>query len=561
MPPSGPPPSGPPPSGPPPSGPPPEYLTRGPERPRRRGRVGTWLAAGGVVGAVALVGGAAWAAWWWFDSGPQPAQALPAGTLGYVAIDLDPEGAQKVEALRTLQKFPALREELDMDAEDDLRRRIFEEIQAESGCEGLDYDADIEPWLGDRMAIAAVEGAEGPAPVFVLQVDDATAAEDGVAALGECAGEEIGFAVEGDWGVIAETDEFAQGVVDEAADASLADDEQFQRWTGEAGDAGVMSAYVAAEAGSYLADLAGELADPFGMGALPGEAMPFGYDDGYEGSYEPLPGLDGEELDPELLEGALADFGGAAATLRFDDGAVELEVAGNAGASQAMVYSDDGVGDLVSGLPGDTGAVFAVAFAEGWFGQVLEQAEQASGLSADQMLAEMSAMTGMELPEDAETLAGEALAVAVGGDFDPEAFFSSPDGSGLPIGVKIQGEADEIESVLDKMHGLGDSGAVLVSDSADGYVAIGPDDTYRSRLLDDGDLGDSDVFRDVVREDDASSLMFVNFDAGDWLANMAGDDDTARENLEPLAGVGLSGWLEGEGDDAVTHGVLRLTTN
>ena len=88
--------------------------------------------------------------------------------------------------------------------------------------------------------------------------------------------------------------------------------------------------------------------------------------------------------------------------------------------------------------------MFGVAFAEGWFTQAMEQAGQVSGMSVDQMLEEMAAMTGMDLPADAETLTGDAMALAVGGDFDPDAFFASTDGSGVPIGVKVQGEPDEI---------------------------------------------------------------------------------------------------------------------
>ena len=46
-----------------------------------------------------------------------------------------------------------------------------------------------------------------------------------------------------------------------------------------------------------------------------------------------------------------------------------------------------------------------------------------------------------------------------------------------------------------------------------------PNADYRSQVLEQGTLGDSGVFKDVVREaDNASTLFFVNFDAGDWLA-------------------------------------------
>ena len=60
-------------------------------------------------------------------------------------------------------------------------------------------------------------------------------------------------------------------------------------------------------------------------------------------------------------------------------------------------------------------------------------------------------MSGLDLPADAETLAGDSAALALGSDFDPDAFSSSDDGSDIPIAVKIKGDPDEIEKVLDKL--------------------------------------------------------------------------------------------------------------
>lgn len=66
------------------------------------------------------------------------------------------------------------------------------------------------------------------------------------------------------------------------------------------------------------------------------------------------------------------------------------------------------------------------------------------------------------------------------------------------------------------------------------------------------------MFQHVVDEaDDAAAVLFVNFDTGDWLTNIAEDDPEVAENLTPLQGLGISTWLE---DDA-GHLVLRLTTS
>ncbi len=99
---------------------------------------------------------------------------------------------------------------------------------------------------------------------------------------------------------------------------------------------------------------------------------------------------------------------------------------------------------------------------------------------------------------------------------------------------------------------------IFGSDAEGDMLVIGPDPDYRAELLADGGLGDSDVYQDVVREDGAASIFFVNFDAGDgWLAELAGDDPEVKENLEPLTGLGLTGWQ----DDGTSHSMLRITTD
>ena len=108
------------------------------------------LVAGGAV-----VAGGAWAATSFFATGAQPAEALPDSTVAYLSVDLDPSGGQKIEAIKTLRKFPGFADNVDLETDDDLRERLFEEITSSGECEGLDYAADVEPWLGSRAAMAA----------------------------------------------------------------------------------------------------------------------------------------------------------------------------------------------------------------------------------------------------------------------------------------------------------------------------------------------------------------------------------------------------------------------
>ena len=128
----------------------PEYLDDANTDNRKR-----LLAVGAVVAAAGVIGAGAWAATSFFATGAQPAEALPASTVAYASLDLDPSGGQKIEAIQTLRKFPAFNDELDLDTDDDLRETVFNEFFGADVCERVDYDDDIEPWLGSRAAVAA----------------------------------------------------------------------------------------------------------------------------------------------------------------------------------------------------------------------------------------------------------------------------------------------------------------------------------------------------------------------------------------------------------------------
>lgn len=521
------------------------------------------LALGGLVGVLAVGGGAVWAASSFLGTGSQPAEAMPASTLGYVSIDLDPSGAQKIEAIKTLRKFPMFRDRIGLETDDDLRERLVEEIVKSGECEGLDYAEDVEPWLGDRAAMGAADlGGDTPAPILVVQVKDAGKAEDGLDHLFEVCGGDAeesedagGYVISGDWIVIGKNEAEAQQVVDATEQGSLADDDDFQQWTGEAGEPGIVSMYAAPEAGEFLGRY---LADMGAMGGmLGGPSLDMNEFDPDTGELEPPTPGESPSVPPEVQE-ALADFQGAAATMRFDDGSFEVEVAGNAGMTSATLLAAEGGADGIADLPEDTIAAFGMGFTDGWFQTVLDQMAATSGESPDEFVTMLSEETGLDLPEDAERLLGEAVTISLGGDFDPEAFFNGGPAE-LPVGVTIEGDPAEIESVLDKLRPqLGEEASLLEAESDDDSVTISPNADYRATLLEDGGLGDSAAYTSVVEgADDASVVLFVNFDAGNWLSDLAGDDPTAAENAEPLSAFGITGWMDGD----TSHTIMRLTTD
>jgi hypothetical protein len=537
------------------------------------------IALGAIVVGGAVVAGGAWAATSFFATGAQPAEALPASTIAYASVDLDPSGGQKIEAIRTLRKFPAFTDNVDITTDDDLRERLFEEVLKSSACEGVDYADDVEPWLGSRAAFAAVDlGEDEPAPVGVIQVTDAQGAEDGVATLVETCGAETdgdagGWVVDGDWMVVAETEEIAQQVVDASADGTLADDGDFARWTGEAGDDGFMTMYVAKEAAQYAEDALGA------GGALGAPLLGAGQPDAMSLDQDCLSGAttpeeidacfteadsstdSSEEVPPELQQ-MINDFDGAAATVRFDGGAIEVEYAMSDYQKNLTKYltSEEGV-DMVADLPEDTIAAFGFSLGEGWAQGLLDYVKSVAPEEAatiDEQLAQFESETGLAFPEDVETLLGEGVTVSVGSGIDPDAIANGGPQE-VPAGIKIKGDAGEIQAVLDKISAVAGPEAeqYLQVTEGDGYAVLALQDDYRSSLESDSGLGGTATYGDVI-DGDAQTVFFVDFDADDdWLVRLAEDDPEVSENLEPLAAFGVSGWV----DDDVVHGLVKLTTD
>ncbi|KRE92285.1 hypothetical protein ASG76_17725 [Nocardioides sp. Soil774] len=508
------------------------------------------IALGAIVAGGAVVAGGAWAATSFFAQGEQPAEALPDSTVAYFSVDLDPSGGQKIEAIKTLRKFPAFTDEIDLKADDDLRERFFEEVTSSGECEGLDYAKDVEPWLGSRAAIAAVDlGEDAPAAVGVVQVSDAGKAEDGVAKLVDTcgSGEEGdvgGWVVEGDWMVVAETKEIAQQVVDARDSGTLADDEAYGKWTGEAGDDGFMSVYVAKAAAQYADQLGG-------MGALAGA---------YAGSADDMTSSD--EVPPELQQ-MIDEFDGGAATVRFDDGAVEVEYAVSNYSPDMTKYidGDEGV-SMVGDLPDDTVAAMGFALQDGWAQALVDYVKTTlpeDESSIDDGIAQMESETGLDFPEDIETLLGEGVTISLGSGIDPDAIANGGPGE-VPLGLTIKGDADEIQAVLDKVRDQvpPEMAEFMTVTEGDGYAVLALQDDYRSALESGGDLGSSDDYEKVVEGGDAQTVLFVDFDADDnWLVRMTEDSPEVSENLEPLSSFGVSGWVDGD----VVHAQLKLTTD
>lgn len=548
---------------------PPDHADPGDRSDGRRTRA-PWVvgaAALGLVGAAA----AGWAASQLLGGGEGPATAVPAIAVGYVAVDLDPAAAQKVEALRIAKKFPALADELDLDVRDDLRRWLFDERFAEVGC-GLEYDTEVAPWVGDRFAVAAVPDADGAAsPLMVLAVEDRESAERTVREVEECVNaaeesvggtpdgaagpavdEPVGVAFVGDYLLVAETQTDADSLAAAAEAAPLADDPTFEEWMDAVGEPGVVTAYVAKDAPRLLTGTVSRMQEDLvdGMaGELGGDPR------GDLGSLGDAPRLGAvAEKSQELWK----DFDGMAAVVRFADGALELEAVGRGLPGGAAEPTGPALGDL----PATTAAAFTFSLADGWFEDVADAlvGVLSAGEPEEEFWAGLEAGTGLDLPGDVERLLGDGLSLSVDSSLDPGAASAGPGQlPEVPMALRIAGDTGEIRNVLDRVLALAGplAGEVVVEES-DGQVTVGLDRGYVERVLTEGGLADQEAFRAVVPEADrATSALFVGFDADGWATRLAGDDAEARANLEPLDALGLSAWRDGD----VQHGLLRLTTD
>ncbi|MGL5827545.1 MAG: hypothetical protein ACRCYU_22475 [Nocardioides sp.] len=492
---------------------------------KRRGLV----VAGSLV-AAGVVGAGAWATTAFLSAGAQPAEALPASTLAYVSVDMTPSGQQVIEAYRFAKKFPAVSEEFDLDENGDPRQQLFEWLQDQGTCEDLDYASDVEPWLGTSAAIAAIDlGEPTVAPVAVLAVEDEKLAETGLKKLAACDdsdGDGGGWSIAGDWAVLAEDDETAAEVLSATERSPLSASSEHAKWLDEVGDQGVMTMYVSPDALTKAMDYAQEANDDPALTDL---------FDQYRGIYD--------------------DFGGMAATVRFRDEGLELVAASDA-TLNGVEISGTGAGRSVASLPEDTVAAAGISVGDDYAKTLLDQltvfAEAGGADDVNQVIADLEEQSGLDLPDDLQTLLGESLVISISDTVDLDQVVNSSDGSDVPVGFKITGDADAIEEVLGKLRSTfgPDAEVLLGSDSANDVVVVGPSEEYRAELLDAGALGESETFADVVGEVSSSSgVLFVDFDGADnWLEQVAkdsGDDDLAK-NLEPLRGMGMNARLDGD---------------
>ncbi|MEO7746036.1 MAG: DUF3352 domain-containing protein [Actinomycetota bacterium] len=492
----------------------------------RGGRRRAGLLVGGVL-ALAVAGGAgAYAVSALGGGGDQPEVAVPSSAFALVRVDLDPAAGQKLDALRFARRFPDVGSKLG--SGDDPRQAIFEALTKDSTL-SADYARDVEPWLGQRAALAVVPGVlpeDDPVPLVVLAVTDAGAARTGLAKVvgaGRCV-------VSGDFAVCAEDGGLAQRAVTAAGRSSLADDAGFTDAVAANGEDGVALAW---------ADLAKA------KSALPALASALRSSGGRAGALGSLAGGG----DPK---------GRFVAAVRFDG--PNLEVAGRVdGASLPAASGASGVGDL----PAGTLVALGTGGADGIVGSAWTQLRtalvaQGGAEVLDDEVAAVQKQYGVTLPGDLIAALGSRATVAFGGVTDGE-----PD-----LAVRTSGRPQSVATLVAAFTRLSGSytpstvaaptGLTLSTARAGSDTVVASSKAYADKVAAGSGLGATTVFTDAVPGfKDAQQVVFVDVAGLVALAEGSlGADAAAVRNLEPISAVGLTGSRDGS---AATFD-LRLTT-
>lgn len=494
-----------------------------PPRRRRRASGAQVLLAAAAVLAV-LVAGTGVAAYRTLSGGgPQPETLVPANSFAFAKVDLDPAAKEKVAIYRFSRKFAGSPTAAGGVRAEDVRDVLLRSV-VDSAGEGVSYDADVKPWLGDRAAVAGFLDAAGrPQAELVLAHRDRAAAERALARLA-AKDATVGYVVGARFAVIAASTAVAQEAVRLAGAGSLAGSDRYRSDVAKLHDGQVVTGW---------ADLA---ATATAVQSVAGGSNSFG---SLVPGLGPLAGLGGTPAAPGPGAGTLAPTGRLVVGLRAEADYVELEArtlgqpaAGKLGRAPA---------DLLRRLPGST--VAAVAFgdlSESVSTGVRQLKASPVGDVVTGALGALESETGLAVPDDFVALLGDRAVVAVegvDGDLPRLALRSHPTAPARArdAAAKLQRWADG-------------NGFPLTVRNAGSDLVVADDEGYAAAVAADGDLGSSARFRRAMGPLDGGLLVAGYVDLGRAFAQTGGDVGAAKA----LTAVGFSVAADGG------SGVLRL---
>ncbi|MBF8188300.1 DUF3352 domain-containing protein [Nonomuraea sp. K274] len=477
------------------------WQQQGPEgfgqpEPAKKGRKGWVIAAAAAVAVVVLGSGAVWAVGAIGGGGTQPDEVLPADSIAYARLDLDPAANQKVALFELARKFTVTKDSF---SGDDPRQALFDTINKESSVK-LDFAKDVDPWLGSRIGFAAVpSGKEEPDFAVAVQVKDEEQAKAGIAKI--MGKDKYGIAFRDDYALLSSTQELATKYAE--AEGSLAENAEFSGDMGAVGEQGVLSFW----------------ADMGGMMTMAKTEIPAA-----------------EAADMAAVKDAR--FAGA---LRFDSAYVEL--AGLVRGAKGLAPGGDPAQANLATLPGSTAGALSISgldqlVVKSW-AEIEKQATATGGAQIAQLIQQAKTTYGLDLPGDLSTILGKNLTVAL----DSQGL----DTNQIKGGVRIATDPAKAQAIIDKvqqaMSAGGQPAPQIAKVAGDGVFTVATSDEYAKALAAEGTLGESPAFQTAIPDADAATFgLFVNLDQVEnlYLNSMQGEE---KANAQALQAIGMSGKL------------------
>jgi hypothetical protein len=184
--------------------------------------------------------------------------------------------------------------------------------------------------------------------------------------------------------------------------------------------------------------------------------------------------------------------------------------------------------------------------------------------TAQGFIDEIEAATGLQLPEDLETLFGDSLTLAIGGEnLETVPTLAGPEGlADLDIALALDGDETAALDLVQRIAQLaGDSGIPLVADATDDGAVLATNQGAADAISDpDGSLGDEDVFKSVIPDSD-SSFGGAYVDIGTILDKILEADppEDVREGIESASNLSAFGVSTSTQDDDRTLSRLRIS--
>jgi hypothetical protein len=454
-----------------------------------------------------------------FESGPEAAGAMPAGTTAYVGVNLDPSGSQKVAMLQFLLHFDSFKSASAVPSPgDDVRRRLIADALKSGRCSAVKYQRDLEPWIGSAFG-AGIVGANPTAQdaVIAIQEHDESAARRALEKLRSCSApvtgaDRTGYAFANGFVLIASSQVRADRYAASASRTSLSDTDHFKSDLAALGQTGVLTGW---------ADIS-----VLGPGVL----------DRVNGSLG-------------VSSGRVPTASRAAFTLRFTSNVAELAAV----ATSTSVAQQPSVTSPIGNLPDDTSVALSVNGGRQSADRAWQRVTaQLSNADVRRIVQAVADRTGLRLPDDVGTLLGDNLLFAGSLRGIDASSISAP--QELPFGVRITTDVNAFNEMWRRVEShAGTSGtSSLVRQNFPGGTALSFDGTYADKLAHlDGHLGDTAAFKDAVgpRWRDSAFVAYVNLHD---ITRAFHDEIAGAEpprvvtDLDKLRSAGLSVWQSGD---------------